>query len=75
MLAEWLARQPDENLRASRAVHVAGLFLKTDPDEALEWALGLSGKESANALDVVIDAIAEQDPLRAEDIGVARRGR
>ena len=68
VLAEWLARQPDENLRASGAVHVAELFLKTDPDEALEWALGLSGKESANALDVVIDAIAEQDPLRAEDI-------
>ena len=68
VLAEWLARQPDENLRASRAVHVAELFLKTDPDEALEWALGLPGKESANALKVVIRAIAEQDPLRAEDI-------
>ena len=68
VLAEWLARQPDENLRASRAVHVAELFLKTDPDEALEWALGLAGKESANALKVVIRAIAEQDPVRAEDI-------
>ena len=68
VLAEWLARQPDENLRASRAVHVAELFLRTDPDEALEWALGLAGKESANALKVVIRAIAEQDPVRAEDI-------
>ena len=68
VLAEWLGRQPDENLRISQAGSIAGLFLETSPDDALEWALGLSAKASGNALKVVVRAIVEQDPDRAEDI-------
>ena len=67
VLAEWLGRQPDENLRISQAGSIAGLFLETSPHDALEWALGLSAKESGKALEVVVRAIAEQDPDRAED--------
>ncbi len=68
VLAEWLSRQPDENLRISQAGSIARSFLNTDPEYALEWALGLSAKESGKALEVVVRAIAEQDPDRAEDI-------
>ena len=68
VLAEWLSRQPDENLRISQAGSIARSFLNTDPEHALEWALGLPAKESGQALKVVIRAIAEQDPARAKDI-------
>lgn len=68
VLAEWLSRQPDENLRISQAGSIARSFLNTDPEYALKWALGLPAKESGRALEVVIRTIAEQDPARAEDI-------
>ena len=68
VLAKWLARQPDENLRIGEAGWIARLFLETSPDDALEWTLGLPAKESGNALEVVVGAIAEQDPARAEAI-------
>ena len=67
-LAEWLGRQPDENLRNYQAKWIAGLLLEASPDDALEWALGLPARESGQALEAVIQAIAEQDPARAEDI-------
>ena len=67
-LAEWLERQPDENLRTYQAKWIAGLLLEAAPDDALEWALGLPAKESGKALEAVIQAIAEEDPARAEDI-------
>lgn len=67
-LAEWLGRQPDERLRTYQAKWIAGLLLEASPDDALEWALGLPAKESGQALEAVIQAVAEQDPARAEEI-------
>ena len=68
VLAHWLARQPDDDLRFGFTGSIAEIYEESYPDEALRWALALPGKESREALGVVIWAIAEDDLDYAEAI-------
>ena len=68
VLAHWLARQPDDDLRFGLTGSIAEIYEESYPDEALRWALALPGKESREALGVVIWAIAEDDLDYAEAI-------
>ena len=67
-LAQWMARQPDDYLRISKAGGIAKLYGEADLFEAARWASELPPKESAQALSVLVPSIAEEDFGFAETI-------
>ena len=67
-LTEWMARQPDERLRVSKAPAIARLYGEADPIAAAQWASGLPPQESALALGVLLPSVVKQDFGFAEAI-------
>ena len=67
-LAAWMARQPDERLRVSKARATARLYGEADPFEAAHWASALPPQEAALALGVLLPSVVKQDFGFAEAI-------
>ena len=67
-LTEWMARQPDERLRVSKARAIARLYGEADPIAAAQWASALPSQESAEALGVLLPFVVKQDFGFAEAI-------
>ena len=74
VLAQWLVRQPDAKLRGSKVKPIAQRYGQLLPDHAVRWALQLPEDLAKDGLHTVVDTIAADDPMRAEDIVLGLAG-
>lgn len=74
VLAQWLVRQPDAKLRGSKVKLIALRYGQFVPDDAVRWALQLPEDLAKDGLRTVVDTIAADDPMRAEDIVLGLAG-